>query len=475
MLPLYLNHLGGEAYGLIGFFGMMQAWFAIFDLGLSPTLSRQTAHLRGKINQTESLNTLVRSIELIFLILSLVAVTITWLTNDWIASKWLSIGKLDLETVSYCILLMGIITALRWFTSLYKGGIQGMEKMLWLNLNNILFSTIRYVGSYILIRWLSQNPTHFFEFQLISSLAELLLLKIKYRNLIHSKSIQKIKFSLSEIKEVLPFSTGIAYTSAIWIILTQTDKLILSHTLDLREYGYYSLVAVVSNGLLSISGPINQAILPRMTNLYSQGLENEMITLYRKATRYISAIILPIAAGIATYSKEIFLYWTKNSEAATWAGPVLTWFILGNAILSISSLPYLLQFAHGKLRLHTINSTINALIQIPALAFSAFYYTALEVAYTWFIMRLISFLIFTTIIHKKFAPVIVKKWIYFDIFPYIFTTFLIYFMHFGFSNFYNQTQYQLTVGFLTTMTLSIGVNILVARKFDHSETAANRF
>ena len=41
--PLYLQYLGAEAYGLVGFFALMQAWMSLLDMGLSPTLGRQVA------------------------------------------------------------------------------------------------------------------------------------------------------------------------------------------------------------------------------------------------------------------------------------------------------------------------------------------------------------------------------------------------------------------------------------------------
>src|SRR4051812_47258251 len=43
MLPVYMHYLGVEAYGLIGFFATLQAWFLMLDLGLSPTLNREMA------------------------------------------------------------------------------------------------------------------------------------------------------------------------------------------------------------------------------------------------------------------------------------------------------------------------------------------------------------------------------------------------------------------------------------------------
>ncbi|HEY4544779.1 MAG TPA: oligosaccharide flippase family protein, partial [Tissierellaceae bacterium] len=47
ILPLYIKYMGAEAYGLIGFFTMMQSIFMLLDLGLTPTISRETARYQA--------------------------------------------------------------------------------------------------------------------------------------------------------------------------------------------------------------------------------------------------------------------------------------------------------------------------------------------------------------------------------------------------------------------------------------------
>ncbi len=47
--PFYLGHLGAEAYGLIGFFAVLQTWLLLLDVGLSPALVRQVAHGRAPV------------------------------------------------------------------------------------------------------------------------------------------------------------------------------------------------------------------------------------------------------------------------------------------------------------------------------------------------------------------------------------------------------------------------------------------
>ena len=54
-LPFYLRLLGAEAYGLAGFFAMLQAWFLLLDIGLTPTMARETARFRGHGTYTVTL------------------------------------------------------------------------------------------------------------------------------------------------------------------------------------------------------------------------------------------------------------------------------------------------------------------------------------------------------------------------------------------------------------------------------------
>ena len=40
LVPLYGEYMGAEAYGLVRFFTMLQGWFMLLDMGLSPTTGR---------------------------------------------------------------------------------------------------------------------------------------------------------------------------------------------------------------------------------------------------------------------------------------------------------------------------------------------------------------------------------------------------------------------------------------------------
>jgi O-antigen/teichoic acid export membrane protein len=150
-----------------------------------------------------------------------------------------------------------------------------------------------------------------------------------------------------------------------------------------------------------------------------------MLGLYRKATQLVATLIFPIAGTLALFANQVLFAWTGDPEAAEWGGPMLKWFMLGNGILAIAAFQYYLQYAYGKLRLHVINSSINAIAQLPILVYAATHYGALGVAYAWFGLRLVTFFIFPGIVHHRLAPGLHFRWLFIDILPRLLLTGLV--------------------------------------------------
>lgn len=99
-----------------------------------------------------------------------------------------------------------------------------------------------------------------------------------------------IGWSIQPVKPVLKFALTIAFTSSVWVLVTQTDKLILSGILPLAEYGFFTLAVLVASGIMILSAPVSSVIMPRMTRLHTEGKHDEMIQVYRNATQLVSVV-----------------------------------------------------------------------------------------------------------------------------------------------------------------------------------------
>lgn len=138
IVPLYVKYMGAEAYGLVGFFSMLQAWFNLLDIGLTPTLSRETARYRGGATDPSGYRRLVRAMESVFLVTALAGGGILFILSGRIARDWLQASQLPLAEVQSALQLMAIIVAMRWVCGLYRGVVSGAERLVWLDRKSVV-------------------------------------------------------------------------------------------------------------------------------------------------------------------------------------------------------------------------------------------------------------------------------------------------------------------------------------------------
>lgn len=422
ILPLYLKALGGEAYGLVGFFSLLQSWMLLFDLGMSATLGREVARLKGTEDGGGQLRTVLRSLETIFLGIGLLSALTVYFGRNWIAENWLSVKELDIQLVANCIGLMALMIGIRWLSALHRSGINAYEKHVWINCLDIILATLRFPGALLLIKIFDGDILIFFWYQASIAAIEQVFITRKLYKLLPQVKLSVPIFSSLELKRIAPFSFGVAYTACIWVFVSQLDKLLLSKYLTLVEYGYFTLVTTVASGLLMVSGPINKAILPRMTALFSQNNEKEMLNIYRKSSRFVIAIVTPLVVVLSLFPKEVIYIWTGDNIASSWAEPVLPLFIIGSGLLVVNGMQYSLQYVHGKLRSHVVYNTISGVVSIPFVIYFALNYGPIGAGWVWLIFRLVTFSAWVPYIHHKFAPRLHKKWLINDVLLPIFSS-----------------------------------------------------
>lgn len=406
-----MQYLGDEAYGLVGLFTVVQSWIQLLNMGLAPTLGREAAKARASKHGFESFYRVLTSYELIFAVLVGLMIFATVLGSGWFATSWLKVESLAITSVELSVMLMLFVAAVRFQGSLYRSGIMGLEKQVYMNVMDVIFVSLRFLGGLCLVAFISNNVVHYFVYQLVLSLAELVVVRNKQFALVPKSVARSYGFYWSVVKPTLPFAMGIAYTAGIWVLITQVDKAILSGGLSLTEFGYYTLVALVVGGILQISQPLSEAIRPRMTVFAESGKTQELHALYLLGTQLVAAVCLSAAFVIAFNARPLIYLWTGNQDAAAWSEEVLFWFALGNGILAVAAFQYYLQFAYGKLKLHVFGSTLSACVQVPVIAYAAYHYGALGAAKAWFGVRLLFFIFWVPVVHRAFAKGLHVQWL----------------------------------------------------------------
>ncbi len=426
MLPVYIKYIGVEAYGLVGFYAMLQAWFNLLDMGLTPTMARETARFNGGATNALSLRRLLRAMEGIFIGVALIGGAALMAGAGRIAVSWLKVQQLPLFEVQKAIMLMAVIVALRWVSGLYRGTINGFERLVWLSGFNIAVATARFVLVIPIFIYVGTSPTIFFSYQLLLAVIEVsVLIMHTYRLLPKVDSVQYLPWQWEPLRNVLKFSLTIAFTGSVWLLVTQTDKLLLSKLLPLKDYAFFTLAVLLAGGVMVVSGPVSNALMPRLAKLSAEGDEVGLIRLYCNATQLVGVIAIPAAMVLALFAEQILWVWTGNAEIAGKAAPVLRLYALGNGILALAAFPYYLQFAKGDLKLHLIGNVLFVVLLIPALILATMQFGVIGAGYAWLGANAIYFLTWIPRVHGRFLKGLHVQWLLRDIFPIALTSTLV--------------------------------------------------
>jgi len=420
ILPLYLKHMGAESYGLVGFFTMLQAWFNLLDMGLTPTITRETARFNGGAIDAISYRRLLRALQCIFFTVAFVGGGVMLLFSASISSQWLNVQALSLKEVQLAVQLTAIVVAMRWMSGLYRGCITGFEQLVWLGGYNTFIATLRFLGALPVMIWVGNSPQVFFSYQLLVAVIEIMGLAAKAHSLFPAiPSGQKLGWLPTKlfkpIKPVLKFSLAIAFTSSVWVLVTQVDKLVLSKLLPLTDYGYFTLAVVAASGVMMVSGPISSALMPHMARIQVEGDGKSLISLYRNATRTVAAIAIPLCMVLSIFPEQVLWAWTGDANAARQAAPILRLYALGNGFLTLAAFPYYLQFAKGDLKLHLIGNAIFLGVLVPSLVWATWFYGAIGAGYAWLGANAIYFFGWLPLVHQRFIKGLHKLWLLHDV------------------------------------------------------------
>ncbi len=417
VLPAYLHLLGQEAYGLITLFLVLQVWFQLLDLGLTTTLVREAALRRAAADAAPGLRALLQALERLFAVAAALACPVLLVISAPVAEHWLNPDRLSLATVVDCLRLMAISAVLRLLGDLYRGALAGLEQLVWLGGSNAIFGMLRLVGVIPFLLWVGPDPIHFFAFQLACHLIETVVVRARAWRAMPASVGVRPGWSLEPVRKVMGFALTMSLASTLWVLTSQTDKLVLSGLLSLEAFGAYGLAVTAAGGVLIVATALADTLTPRIIALHARGARIELLALYRTATQWTGILAWSAAGLLAFHAERILWVWTGDAGLARSIAPVLSLYALGNAALAIAAYPYYLQLARGQLRLHLIGTGLMLGLLLPGVVWATPRHGALGAAAVWLVVNALYLLLWTPVAHARFAPGLHRPWLLCDVAP----------------------------------------------------------
>ena len=389
-LPWYLQALGLKQFGLIGIVVMLQAVLGLLDAGTSQALMREvTVRLDATDTGFRRAAFLLFGFERVYWLFALGAGCLILALSDVIATQWLDFKELPIDLGRSALYGAAVLFAVQFPGSVYRSVLVAAQAQV--ALNGIMFcgALARHIGGVIVVFAWPTLTAYLAWHALIALLETLTRARFAWKALNVKRA--HLYWKTGELRPVwrpVASMSGAAWLGALTI---QVDRIVLSRTASIEQFGYYTIAVMVATGVLQLVYPLVQAVLPQAIQLRAHPAALRILSF--KLMGIVGLLSLLGALIFFTSGNWMLHKWLSNQEAATAIFPILAILLLGTALNAFYNVGYVNWLVEEKT--HRVFQ-VNALALVLSVALTPVFVTHFGVigaAFGWLMINLIGFVL----------------------------------------------------------------------------------
>ena len=464
-IPIYIKYLGIESYAVIGFYALLLGIVSFADAGMSSAVTKEFSK-QSPINEKYSV---LRIIEKNYILVCVIISLTILFFSDFIARHWLKSDGINITDLSLYVKLIGIGVSLQLLSSLYFGGLFGINKQFEANTILFLWSFSKSALVVLLLIFVKPSLTLFLFWQIFCNLVYLLVLRFY---LIKSIIFEAKGLVLSLVMNKLPndivqYIGGMTVIAVISSINSQIDKIIASTYLSLKVFGYYSIASNLAQIPVVMASTLAMSVFPLFSRFSSKTCDHKIDLVYKKSSFVMHLVLIPIFFCLYIYTPELIILWVGNSIDAIWFDKivyVMRLLLVGSFFLGLQFLPYYLLLSKGKTSYTIYQGLAQILIGVPLLFLFAKKFSIVGLGVVWVIINFGALLFLNIIVFKKYLNGL-------SFIDYMLKTFffvlLISSLVFGLATFINQyTKIYFLIVLILSALISVGLTLVLHNRLN---------
>jgi len=371
LTPFYIRHIGLEGYGLVGFFTALTMLLNVFCAAVGKVyLSRMSAMVATQESAASS-QSLYFVFRALYFLLGLVTAAGIAALSWWISHRWLKLATLGPESAQVCILLIAVTIMIAFPTGVCVNTLFALQDQVRANANSVGCLLLTNAAAALLVYHYKSVVAYYAATTAGALLGYFLMAHSARSGLCRACSAawpgirEAFQRSWAEAIGIARSSLALIWTETVGVIVTQTDRLLITSLMPLSSLGIYNTGTSLARPLQLACQPFLTAAYPNLCQL-AQG-EDGARRASRDAARQ-QMIVFVIACALClpfcSIPETLLNLWLKNIEIARAAAPVVAIYAIGNALLGIAGAPYNLAVAVDKTKYAAIMNSA-ALVWYP--------------------------------------------------------------------------------------------------------------
>lgn len=334
-IPLLIDGLGLERFGVLTIAWMIVGYFSLFDMGLGRALTKLVAEKLGQ-GQDNEIPSLVWTAISLMAVLGILGAILIALISPWLVSSILKIPlELQNETkIAFLILAMSIPIVI--ISTGFRGVLEARQRFDLVNAVRIPLGIFTFLGP-VLVLIFSKSliivVASLFFIRLLSWFAYIILCFFVEPNLRRS-----ITISRSLIRPLFHFGGWMTITNIISPVMVYMDRFIIGAIISMAAVSYYATPYEVVTKLFIIPSALMGVLFPAFSSALVQD-SSYASQLFDRAVNYIFIALFPFVLVIVAFAHEILSLWL-GTDFANNSSLVLQLLAVGVLINSHAHVPF---------------------------------------------------------------------------------------------------------------------------------------
>lgn len=257
-IPIYIHLLGRVEWGIVAACVNLQLIANLVDAGFSQIVPRWVAKEAGDGIALRSYLLLFRRI---YVGLGLLVFSFLQLGAGYLAHNWFQVAADRADTLEVAIRIISFQILFQFVNNLHIGFWYGLQKQVLANIRTCCFGTLKHAATIGVLFFTFRQAWAYASVFAMVALLELLINGLTVHRMMAAYHVTKEEHHLamaSFFREVLVLSGGIL----VGLTVSQLDRVILSRTLPVEEFGIYTVVVTLALAALQLQSPFTRAYFP---------------------------------------------------------------------------------------------------------------------------------------------------------------------------------------------------------------------
>jgi O-antigen/teichoic acid export membrane protein len=311
-MPILLKSLGKSNYGLYQLIGSIIAYMAVFDFGLSSTITRYYSKYLVMKDEKGKENILAITLILYGLLTILLVIVglFIYISLDRIFSKSLTQTELFLAKKMFIILIINMMITIP--ANIFISIINAYEKFVFLKLLNMMQTVLGPIAI-VLILHIYPSALYLVIIQALLNLA-IIITRMYYCLKVLNVRIRLHNWDKQLVNELFVFAFFVFLTAVMDQIFWKTDQIILGVFVGTSSVAVYAIASQLLMNYMLISTTISGTFLPQITKMVaSEVTDNVLSNLFIKIGRLQFLILSCTVTGFALFGKQFLLLWVGDA------------------------------------------------------------------------------------------------------------------------------------------------------------------